>query len=132
MSEPFADDLFKPLETAIRQRVIPALTGQPTPNDNVRKLLSLPARLGGLGIVDPAATATIQWQASEATSAPLVAIVFENGQCCDNNLAQEGILEVVEKQKTIERRFKKNASKPKRRRQSLSLLHFRPPNVNLY
>ena len=42
-----------PLETTIQTRFLPNLTGQPSFSDVDRKLFALPARLGGLGIVDP-------------------------------------------------------------------------------
>ena len=39
------------LETAIRQHFLPALTGQVAFSDDIRKLLALPCRLGGLNIM---------------------------------------------------------------------------------
>ena len=48
----FNADYLKPLEDVIRHDLIPALTGQPHASDNVRQLLALPARHGGIGIVD--------------------------------------------------------------------------------
>ena len=42
-----------PLETIIQTRFLPNLTGQPSFSDVERKLFALPARLGGLGVVDP-------------------------------------------------------------------------------
>ena len=48
----FNADYLKPLEDVIRHDLIPALTGQPHPSDNVRQPLALPAQHGGMGIVD--------------------------------------------------------------------------------
>ena len=42
-----------PLEMIIRTKLIPALTGRPPPNDLDRDLLALPARLGGIALVNP-------------------------------------------------------------------------------
>ena len=49
------ESLLQPLEDAIRQCFIPALTNRPAPGDLERELLALPTRLGGLGLVNPAA-----------------------------------------------------------------------------
>ena len=49
--------LFTPLENAIYQQFILALTGHEQCSQEERKLLSLPARLGGLIITDPTAIA---------------------------------------------------------------------------
>ena len=40
-------------EKEIAPHLIPSLTGQPTPNEVHRGLLALPARLGGLGLINP-------------------------------------------------------------------------------
>ena len=45
--------LLQPLETIIRSKLIPALTGQPPPGDEMRDLLALPARLGGIALTNP-------------------------------------------------------------------------------
>ena len=44
--------LFQPLETIIRSKLIPALTGQPPPSDEMRDLLALPTRLGGIALTN--------------------------------------------------------------------------------
>ena len=50
---PVTGSLLQPLEDAIRQKFIPSLTGQPPCNDQMQKLLALPPRQGGLGIINP-------------------------------------------------------------------------------
>ena len=50
-------DVRESLEKIIQSRFIPALTGQSPPGESTRKLLELPARLGGLGLINPAASA---------------------------------------------------------------------------
>ena len=74
---PGIDDLLKPLEETIRHKFIPALTGQENPGDTERKLLSLPTRLGGLGITNPAEIAAEQHQASRRISAQQVALIIQ-------------------------------------------------------
>ena len=44
------EQYLQPVEEAVRHRFIPAITGGHTCNDDERALLSLPPRLGGLGI----------------------------------------------------------------------------------
>ena len=74
-----SDDILESLEKAIKSRFIPALTGQPPPGEFVREMLALPARLGGLGLVNPAVSAKEQQAASRMISAPLVEqIIHEN------------------------------------------------------
>ena len=50
---PIKDLLLQPLEDIIRSRLIPAWTGRASPNELERELFALPARLGGLGIINP-------------------------------------------------------------------------------
>ena len=66
------NDCLEALEKAIRSRFIPAITGQPSPGDQTREMLALPARLGGLGLLNPTTSAKEQWTASRLISAPLV------------------------------------------------------------
>ena len=73
---PDCEDLFKPLEEAIRQRLLPSLTGQNAFNDTDRDI-ALPARLGGLGITDPSRQTSPQHIASVKITAPLVTLILE-------------------------------------------------------
>ena len=74
---PNIGNLLQPLEDTLRQRFIPALTGRPAPSDTKRELLALPARFGGLGIANPAATAEREHQASMQLSSPLVTLITQ-------------------------------------------------------
>ena len=49
---PDISHLFRPLEAAIREKLIPALVGR-TISDVDRRIFALPVRLGGMGIADP-------------------------------------------------------------------------------
>lgn len=68
---PNIEQSLQPLEESIRSKLIPTLTGQSSPNDSVRELLGLPARLGGLGLVNPTKISSTQYNASVSISAPL-------------------------------------------------------------
>ena len=50
---PDIQDLLLPLEKEIHQTFIPAITGMPPCSELERDLLSLPARLGGMGQIQP-------------------------------------------------------------------------------
>ena len=62
---------LQPLEDIIRSRLIPAWTGRAPPSDLERELFALPARLGGLGIPNPASNLSKEFLASISISAPL-------------------------------------------------------------
>ena len=66
--------LFQPLEDAIRQVLIPSLLRREV-NDLERDLLSLPARMGGMGITKPTDECLIANTNSQYVSAPLVRLV---------------------------------------------------------
>ena len=68
--------LFQPLEDIISSTFIPkTISNQLTPNN--RKLLSLPARHGGLGIFNPVEIADFEYASSAAATAPLSKIINE-------------------------------------------------------
>ena len=68
---PDIEDLLEPLERAISDVLIPSLTEH---NCSVaeRKLLALPARMGGLGMTNPSESAESEYSASFKMRAPLV------------------------------------------------------------
>ena len=76
---PDIEDLFLPLEKAIHQHLIPALTGREACSPTERELLSLPARLGGLGLINPATNSSEAFTASERITAPLAALIISQG-----------------------------------------------------
>ena len=87
-----SSDLLQPLETAIQSHFIPALTGQSPPGNLVRELLALPARLGGLGLINPVAVAQDQHASSQLISAPLVERVLrQEHQLADCQISQRDI-----------------------------------------
>jgi hypothetical protein len=60
---PDISDLLEPLEKAIRENLIPAICGKKV-NDIERNLLALPARLGGMGIINPVESANFEYESS--------------------------------------------------------------------
>ena len=63
-------ELFKPLESCIREKFIPAPVGRPV-SDIEGRMLALPPRLGGIDIRDPSRTAEHEFSASLAITAGL-------------------------------------------------------------
>ena len=72
---PDITDLLQPIEDAIHQLLIPALTGRPPCSREERDLLALPVRLGGLGLINPASNSPFAFQASVKLTAPLKATI---------------------------------------------------------
>ena len=65
-------NLLQPLEDAIQQHLIPALTGHPPCSREERDLLGLLAHLHGLGIVNPVSVSQYAFEASvRMTSIPI-------------------------------------------------------------
>ncbi len=63
--------LLEPLESTIRMKLLPTLTGQPPPSDEMRDLLALPPRLGGRAISNHTAVAEAEFSASTKVAGPL-------------------------------------------------------------
>lgn len=68
---PDIGSLLQPLEFLLRSKFIPALTRQLPPNDKLRDLLALPARLGGIAITNPVTMADAEFLNSIKISDPL-------------------------------------------------------------
>lgn len=68
---PCVSDHLNDLEVILQSDFIPNITGRPPPNDTIRKLLALPARLGGLGITNPSFHSDRDFGASILVTAPL-------------------------------------------------------------
>ena len=78
---------FKALEDAITNKLLPAMTGNTTITRHERQVLSLPCRLGGLGIEDPAAISDQHYTDSLYANQPLIDTIFEQ----QNELSVETI-----------------------------------------
>ena len=64
--------LYSPIEEKLRQDFLPKVTGQNYISDIERDIMSLPARLGGLGVRNPVKTADESHEASRKITLPLV------------------------------------------------------------
>ena len=62
------------MECAIRYSFLPSLTGRQALSDAERKLLALPARHGGLGILNPTKCTNSQFDASTKVLEPIVSV----------------------------------------------------------
>ena len=69
--------MLSPLEQSIRLHLLPSLTGKCAFSDVERRLISLPSRLGGLGIIDPCVSSAFQFSASMKVTGPLVSLLLE-------------------------------------------------------
>ena len=65
------EDSWNQLEAALRHKFLPALTGRQAFSDVEREVLSLPAKLSGIGVIDPSRVYSSQHEASRKVSTPL-------------------------------------------------------------
>ena len=68
-------ELFKPLERAISERLIPSILGREISVPD-REMLALPLRAGGLGIENPVQTADSEYKASTAISSKFSELIL--------------------------------------------------------
>ena len=100
-----SSDLLQPLETAIQSHFIPALTGQTPPGTSVREMLALPARLGGLGLINHVAIAQEQHASSQLISAPLVErVLHQDHQLANCQSVQQDIKAKVRSDKRVKQK----------------------------
>ena len=66
--------MFAPLETCIREKLIPSLVGRKI-SDIERNILALPVRKGGIGIANPVTTSDHEFSASIAITRNLTDII---------------------------------------------------------
>ena len=77
---PDITDLLAPLERAITEVLIPAITDHQVSTDE-RSLLALPVRMGGLGLANPSESSSLEYEVSVTVTEPLVQrIVAQNHQ----------------------------------------------------
>ena len=72
---PNIHDLLLPLEDAITQHLIPALTERRSCSTAERELLAILVSLGGLGLANPTTLSSPSFQASEMLTKPLVDLI---------------------------------------------------------
>ena len=76
--------LLQPIEEATYEKLIPALTGRGQCSPEERKLLSLPARYGGLNIINPVVAANIKFDASKRIVEPLKEMIVNQTETYRN------------------------------------------------
>ena len=82
-------DLFQPLEEAIRNQFLPALTGRLALSDVERELIALQARLEGLGISIPTHSVNRQQVSCAQVTGPLVKLINSNAMNYPRGVLQE-------------------------------------------
>ena len=95
---PDIEDLLEPLERAISDVLIPSLTEH---NCSVaeRKLLALPARMGGLGMTNPSESAESEYSAPIKMSAPLVDKIMAQSHETPDDADVRRLVHAVQKDK---------------------------------
>ena len=83
---PDISNMLQPLEDSIRHKLLPALTGRSAFSNVERDLISLPARLGGLGIQDPTKVAKQQFENSSMVSSPLTSNICQQRYTCNDEI----------------------------------------------
>ena len=69
-----------PLEDTIQKCFLPSITGQNPFGQQLRRLMALPARAGGIGLKSPASESTAQYKTSRKITRPLVELVLQQSQ----------------------------------------------------
>ena len=103
---PAISSLLEPLESAIMNFLIPALTNGRSVTSDERILLSLPARLGGMGIISPSVIADQEHEFSQISTYVLTNAIIS--QQCDlpNDLDN-----LSKKDKTVVRTLRKRRNR---------------------
>ena len=107
---PNISDFLKPLDDALRTKLIPVLTGRPPPNDLEYNLFALPARMGGLGITIPSKQADQEYQFSQLVTSVLQDHILMQ----EETYSYEVIAEQMEAKTTVRNTNKDNCSKATR------------------
>ena len=95
---PSIAEYLKPLEFQIKDEFIPSIIGKLYLPDNIRKIFALPAKLGGLGILDITETSDMEYNNSvKATSALTEAIFNQLDAYVENDYEQQKVLQSIKK-----------------------------------
>ena len=100
---PNCGHLLQPLENAIQQKFIPAISGGPPCSLVERDLLALPTKKGGLDLPNPAATSDFEFEASKLVTAPLVQSIIHQSMSLENDPTQKNPIVPELKKKKSER-----------------------------
>ena len=73
---PNISEHLKKLEFHVKETLIPAIVGKEFISDDTRRIFSLPARLGGLGFLDPCSVADLEYESSVAATSQLTNAIY--------------------------------------------------------
>ena len=92
---PFISDSLVKLEELIQTKLIPALLGRNV-TENMRAVFTLPARLGGLGLLNPVEEAPHEYRNSKTITAQLAEAIFQQrGEWHIDEQAQDAAIKEV-------------------------------------
>ena len=120
---PDIEELLEPLEHAISDVLIPSLT-EHSCSPTERELLALPARMGGLGLTNPSASARAEYLTSVKVSAPLVSKIIAQSHGTPDDADVRGLKYSVRREKDDDIKEKLEQLKtslPKRTRRAVDL-----------
>ena len=89
--------LFQPLEDVLREKFIPAIVGRKV-SDLERRILALPVRFGGIGLLNPIETADLEYQTSIKITAILKGMIY-NQETTLENLDEDQVKRTINKTK---------------------------------
>ena len=90
---PNISDSLLPLEAVIKTEFLPAIIGQSI-DDELRDVIALPTKYGGLGIFNPSKISTDEYTYSRTINSPLIEAI--NGQQVANFLNSDGVLDTLD------------------------------------
>ena len=88
------DTLLQPLEDILQKNMLPALTGRSAPDNVVRALFALPARLGGIGIPIASENGALHNKISLEVTRPIAQLILDQNakeisDYLDDSLAEQ-------------------------------------------
>ena len=100
---PTNGELFTPLETAIRDHFLPSISDKWDISHCMRKIIALPTRCGGLGVVNPQEECTREYAASCLLSGPLTKLILQQEGCMPPSIyaEQKQAKTAISQQKTV-------------------------------
>ena len=75
--------MFQPLEDVIREKLISAIVGRRI-SDKERRMLAMPVRFGGIGIMNPTTTALYEYETSIKITENLKEMIFNQERTLEN------------------------------------------------
>ena len=93
---PDISDNLQSLETAIRTRLLPAISGRNPPGDLERELLGIPGRHGGIAIPNPIKTSDREFASSQQITMPLTDLILANSSYLSSDTITE--MSILKKQ----------------------------------